>query len=87
MFQLRGEDGADVWKSDELAIGGLGPGSASWAEGRTMSLGALIRIPRTAKIGEYSLSMRLYDPARSPVRRFERCPAPSPAAPTRRASR
>ena len=32
-----------------------------------MSLGALIRIPRTAKIGEYSLSMRLYDPR---TRRF-----------------
>ena len=62
VFQLRGEDGADVWKSDELAIGGLGPGSASWPEGRTMSLGALIRIPRTATFGQYSLSMRLYDP-------------------------
>ena len=62
VFQLRGEDGADVWKSDELAIGGLGPGSASWTEGRTMSLGALMRIPRSAKLGEYSLSMRLYDP-------------------------
>jgi len=67
VFQLRGEDGNDIWKSDELAIGGLGPGSASWPEGRTMSLGALIRIPRSARIGEYSLSMRLYDPR---ARRF-----------------
>jgi hypothetical protein len=67
VFQLRGNDGDDVWKSDELAIGGLGPGSASWTEGRTMSLGALIRIPRTAKAGQYSLSMRLYDPR---ARRF-----------------
>jgi hypothetical protein len=67
VFQLRGDDGADIWKSDELAIGGLGPGSASWDEGRTISLGALIRIPRTAKAGRYSLSMRLYDPR---ARRF-----------------
>jgi hypothetical protein len=67
VFQLRGDDGLDIWKSDELAIGGLGPGSASWADGRTMSLGALIRIPRSATLGEYSLSMRLYDPR---ARRF-----------------
>ena len=73
VFQLRGDDGVDVWKSDELAIGGLGPGSASWSEGRTMSLGALIRIPRTAKLGEYSLSMRLYDPR---ARRFVDSTAP-----------
>jgi hypothetical protein len=32
-----------------------------------MSLGALIRLPRTAPPGEYSLSMRLYDPR---ARRF-----------------
>jgi hypothetical protein len=67
VFQLRGADGSDLWKSDELAIGGLGPGSASWADGRTMSLSALIRLPRSAKPGEYSLSMRLYDPR---ARRF-----------------
>jgi hypothetical protein len=62
VFQLRADDGFDIWKSDELAIGGLGPGSASWADGRSMSLGALIRVPRSAKAGQYSLSMRLYDP-------------------------
>jgi hypothetical protein len=62
VFQLRGNDGIDIWESDELAVGGLGPGSASWSEGRTMSLGALIRLPRPVKPGEYSLSMRLYDP-------------------------
>jgi hypothetical protein len=73
VFQLRGADGADIWKSDELAIGGLGPGSASWTEGRTMSLGALIRLPRSAKPGEYSLSMRLYDPR---ARRFVDASAP-----------
>ena len=67
VFQLRGADGLDIWKSDELAVGGLGPGSASWSDGRTMSLGALIRLPRTAPPGEYSLSMRLYDPR---ARRF-----------------
>jgi hypothetical protein len=67
VFQLRGDDGSDLWKSDELAIGGLGPGSQSWSDGRTMSLSALIRLPRTAKPGEYSLSMRLYDPR---ARRF-----------------
>jgi hypothetical protein len=67
VFQLRGADGADVWKSDELAIGGLGPGSQSWAEGRVMSLGALLRLPRATRPGEYSLSMRLYDPR---ARRF-----------------
>ncbi|MCC7367032.1 MAG: glycosyltransferase family 39 protein [Chloroflexi bacterium] len=66
VFQLRGSDG-DAWKSDELAIGGLGPGSAGWSDGRTMSLGALMRLPRTTKPGEYSLSMRLYDPR---ARRF-----------------
>lgn len=66
IFQLRGPDG-DAWKSDELAIGGLGPGSASWSDGRVMSLGALIRLPRSTKPGEYSLSMRLYDPR---ARRF-----------------
>jgi hypothetical protein len=32
-----------------------------------MSLSALIRLPRTAKPGEYSVSMRLYDPR---ARRF-----------------
>jgi len=67
VFQLRGADGSDVWKSQELAIGGLGPGAASWSDGRTMSLGALIRLPRNAAPGEYSLSMRLYDPR---ARRF-----------------
>ena len=67
VFQLRGDDGYDIWKSDELAVGGLGPGSASWAEGRTMSLSALIRLPRDVKPGDYSLSMRLYDPR---ARRF-----------------
>jgi hypothetical protein len=67
VFQLRAANGAELWKSDELAIGGLGPGSASWSEGRTMSLSALIRLPRSAKPGEYSLSMRLYDPR---ARRF-----------------
>ena len=66
VFQLRGPEG-DAWKSDELAIGGLGPGSASWADGRVMSLGALIRLPRSTRPGEYSLSMRLYDPR---ARRF-----------------
>ena len=66
VFQLRGPEG-DAWKSDELAIGGLGPGSASWSDGRVMSLGALIRLPRSTKPGEYSLSMRLYDPR---ARRF-----------------
>lgn len=67
IFQLRGADGQDVWKSDELAIGGLGPGSANWPAGRVMSLGALIRLPRSAAPGEYSLSIRLYDPR---ARRF-----------------
>jgi hypothetical protein len=71
VFQLRGADGSDLWKSQELAqelaIGGLGPGSASWADGQTMSLGALIRLPRSTKPGEYSLSVRLYDPR---ARRF-----------------
>jgi hypothetical protein len=67
VFQLRGDDGSDLWKSDELAIGGLGPGSANWTAGRTMSLSALIRLPRSAQPGEYSLSMRLYDPR---ARRF-----------------
>ncbi|MGE3270983.1 MAG: ArnT family glycosyltransferase, partial [Chloroflexota bacterium] len=62
IFQLRGTDGGDAWKSDELAIGGLGPGSGNWSNGQTMSLGALIRLPRTTKPGTYSLSMRLYDP-------------------------
>jgi hypothetical protein len=66
VFQLRGPDG-DAWKSDELAIGGLGPGSANWSGGQTMSLGALIRLPRSTKPGEYSLSLRLYDPR---ARRF-----------------
>ena len=66
VFQLRGEDG-DLWKSDELALGGLGPGSASWQADRTMSLSALIRLPRTAKPGTYSLSVRVYDPR---ARRF-----------------
>jgi hypothetical protein len=76
VFQLRGDDGADVWKSDDLAIGGLGPGSSSWPEGRTISLGALIRVPRSAKVGEYSLSMRLYDPR---GRRFLDAAAPGVA--------
>jgi 4-amino-4-deoxy-L-arabinose transferase-like glycosyltransferase len=67
VFQLRDKDGLDIWKSDELAVGGLGPGSANWPEGRAMSLSALMRIPRSAKIGEYSLSLRLYDPR---ARRF-----------------
>jgi hypothetical protein len=67
VFQLRGDDGSELWKSDELAIGGLGPGSQSWTDGRSMSLSALIRLPRSAKPGEYSLSMRLYDPR---ARRF-----------------
>ncbi len=67
VFQLRGADGSDLWKSQELAIGGLGPGSASWSDGQTMSLSALMRLPRSAKPGEYSLSMRLYDPR---ARRF-----------------
>ena len=39
-----------------------------------MSLGALIRIPRTAKVGEDSLSMRLYDPR---ARRFVDSSAPN----------
>jgi hypothetical protein len=38
-----------------------------------MSLGALIRLPRTAKSGVYSLSMRLYDPR---ARRFVDSAAP-----------
>jgi hypothetical protein len=67
VFQLRGDDGTDLWRSDELAIGGLGPGAASWPDGRTMSLSALIRLPRSAKPGEYSLSVRLWDPR---ARRF-----------------
>ena len=86
VFQLRGDDGSELWKSDELAIGGLGPGSASWSDGRTMSLSALIRLPRSAKPGEYSLSMRLYDPR---ARRFvdSTLPGVEPAGPIRRASR
>jgi hypothetical protein len=67
VFQLRGADGSDAWKSQELAIGGLGPGSASWSDGQTMSLSALMRLPRSTRPGEYSLSMRLYDPR---ARRF-----------------
>lgn len=67
VFQLRGVDGYDIWKSQELAIGGLGPGSANWSDGQTMSLSALMRLPRSANPGEYSLSMRLYDPR---ARRF-----------------
>lgn len=66
VFQLRGTDG-DLWRSDELALGGLGPGSATWAPGRAVSLAALMRIPRAAPAGEYSLSVRLYDPR---ARRF-----------------
>jgi hypothetical protein len=62
VFQLRSADGVDIWKSDELALGGLGPGSASWSDGDTMSLGALMRLPLSAPPGQYSLSMRLYDP-------------------------
>ena len=52
--QLRGDDG-NLWQSDELALGGLGPGSSSWQPGRMMSLSALIRLPRSAKPGTYSL--------------------------------
>ncbi|MCC6177853.1 MAG: glycosyltransferase family 39 protein [Chloroflexi bacterium] len=62
VFQLRGADGVDIWKSDELAIGGLGPGAANWSAGRAMSLSALVRPNRAAAPGEYSLSVRLYDP-------------------------
>ncbi|MFN8634667.1 MAG: glycosyltransferase family 39 protein [Chloroflexota bacterium] len=77
VFQLRAADGSEAWRSDELALGGLGPGSASWNEGRVMSLGALIRLPRTTKPGEYSLSMRLYDPR---GRRFVDASAPGAEA-------
>jgi hypothetical protein len=66
VFQLRGDDG-DLWRSDELALGGLGPGSATWTPGRATSLSALMRIPRSATPGEYSLSVRIYDPR---ARRF-----------------
>lgn len=62
VFQLRAPDGSEAWRSDELALGGLGPGSTSWSEGRVMSLSALIRPPRATQPGEYSLSIRLYDP-------------------------
>jgi hypothetical protein len=61
VFQLRGDDG-NLWQSDELALGGLGPGSSSWQPGRAMSLSALIRLPRNTKPGIYSLSLRLSDP-------------------------
>src|SRR5262249_10244815 len=74
VFQLRGEDG-NLWQSDELALGGLGPGSSSWQPGRGMSLSALIRLPRSAKPGPSSLSVRISAPR---SKRFLDSHAPNP---------
>ena len=61
VLQLRSEEQV-VWRSEELPLAGLGPGSASWAPGRGIALSALVRPPRSLQPGEYSLSVRLYDP-------------------------
>jgi len=61
VLQLRGDEQV-VWKSDELPLAGLGPGTASWTPGQTISLSALVRLPRSLKPGDYALSVRLYDP-------------------------
>ena len=61
VVSLRGQEGV-AWKTDELALGGLGPGSGSWAAGGGLSQSALVRPPRSLEPGEYGLSVRLYDP-------------------------
>jgi len=61
ILQLRAGEGV-VWRSDALPLAGLGPGSASWAPGRSVLLSALIRLPRSLKPGAYSLSVHLRDP-------------------------
>ncbi len=77
VVQLR-EDDRVIWKSDEIAVGGLGPGTGSWAAGRRISHSTLITLPRGTSPGEYAVTVRLHDPrSRRPI---------GPLAPTVEAS-
>lgn len=66
VVQIRRDDQI-FWRSDELPLAGLGPGPSSWQPGRSMSLSALIRVPRSLPTIDYAVSVRLYDPR---ARRF-----------------
>jgi hypothetical protein len=61
IVSLRANDDV-AWRSQELPLAGLGPGTSSWQPGEIVSMAALIPTPRSIKPGQWSVTVRLYDP-------------------------